>query len=164
MDLGTIRILFQHNDWGREQLMAVADRLTDEQLDRPFEMGPGTLRKTLEHIFAAEWVWLARWGGRSPTQGECPRNLPTMGDLLRVWRETATQREAFLNTLTDADLERDVDYRNTVGKPGRYQLGIMMLHVCTHGTHHRAQAINMLRQLGVTPPELDVTAMVPNRA
>jgi uncharacterized damage-inducible protein DinB len=28
---------------------------------------------------------------------------------------------------------------------------VVLAHVATHGMHHRAQALNMLRQLGVTP-------------
>ena len=27
--------------------------------------------------------------------------------------------------------------------------GVTLVHVCTHGTHHRAQCINMLRHLNV---------------
>jgi uncharacterized damage-inducible protein DinB len=29
--------------------------------------------------------------------------------------------------------------------------GGVITHVATHGMHHRAQCLNMLRQLGVTP-------------
>ena len=29
--------------------------------------------------------------------------------------------------------------------------GATIVHVTTHGTHHRAQCLNILRQLGVTP-------------
>ncbi len=35
--------------------------------------------------------------------------------------------------------------------------GAAMTHCLVHGTHHRAQALNMLRHLGVAPlPEIDV--------
>jgi uncharacterized damage-inducible protein DinB len=34
----------------------------------------------------------------------------------------------------------------------------VLTHVTTHGMHHRAQCLNMLRQLGVTPlPPSSVT-------
>jgi uncharacterized damage-inducible protein DinB len=29
--------------------------------------------------------------------------------------------------------------------------GAVLAHVTTHGTHHRAQCLNMLRRLGVNP-------------
>jgi uncharacterized damage-inducible protein DinB len=31
-----------------------------------------------------------------------------------------------------------------------------MVQVCSHGTHHRAQALNMLRRLGAPVSELDL--------
>ena len=34
-------------------------------------------------------------------------------------------------------------------------LGDTMLQIGGHGTHHRAQAVNMLRRLGRTAPPLD---------
>jgi uncharacterized damage-inducible protein DinB len=48
-----------------------------------------------------------------------------------------------------------VTYTNVKGKQGTFKLGHMLIHVCNHGTHHRAQAINMLRHVGVSPPEMD---------
>ena len=32
----------------------------------------------------------------------------------------------------------------------------MLAHVATHGMHHRAQCLNMLRQLGAPLPEIDL--------
>lgn len=38
----------------------------------------------------------------------------------------------------------------------RFSRGTAFVHVCTHGVHHRAQAVNMLRRLGVAElPELE---------
>jgi uncharacterized damage-inducible protein DinB len=31
----------------------------------------------------------------------------------------------------------------------------MLLQLCYHATHHRAQAVNILRRLGTQAPELD---------
>ena len=62
-------------------------------------------------------------------------------------------------SLADADLEQSFTYTNTQGKTWTFQLGHMLMHVCNHGTHHRAQALNMLRHIGVEPPELDLLRM-----
>jgi uncharacterized damage-inducible protein DinB len=40
--------------------------------------------------------------------------------------------------------------------PFRFSRRTALVHVCTHGAHHRAQALNMLRHLGVEElPEVD---------
>src|SRR5207247_562821 len=59
--LTTIRELFVHNDWASTHLLSLARPLSDTQLDQPFEMGEGSLRRTLNHMWAAERVWLDRW-------------------------------------------------------------------------------------------------------
>ena len=159
MDLATIRELFVYNDWGRDRLMALADKLDDAQLDRPFEMGEGSLRKTLQHLFGAEWSWLERCRGRSPAHGECPRDFPTIAALWQQWRQTARERNAHIDTLTNADLASSVTFVHPSGQEYTFTLGHVLLHVCNHGTHHRAQALNMLRHLGAPVPEMDLLQM-----
>jgi uncharacterized damage-inducible protein DinB len=51
-------------------------------------------------------------------------------------------------------------YRVVIAKPGpelelAFHLGESLLQLGVHGTHHRAQAINMLRQLGARTPPTD---------
>ena len=58
----TIRALFAHNDWARDALMACVGPLADDVLDRPFEMGHGSLRATLEHMLRAETSKLEEYG------------------------------------------------------------------------------------------------------
>jgi len=159
MDVGTIRELFVYNDWGRDRVMTLVGDLSDAQLDRPFEMGEGTLRRTVEHVFGAQWTWLRRCGGRSPISGECPRDFPTMSALRDQWRRIAEERNVFLDALTQDQLHGLVTYVHPNGKRYSFQLGHVLLHVCCHGTHHRAQALNMLRHLGVTVPETDFLVM-----
>ena len=160
MNLATIRELFAYNDWGRDRLMRLVVKLDDGQLDRPFEMGEGSLRKTMWHLFKWEWMWLRRWQGASPVAEDCPRDFPSMQDLWNEWRETASRRDDFLAGLSDEDLRRRVTSTGTEGKPYTFLRGHMMLHVCNHGTHHRAQAVNMLRHVGVKPPPMDFLEMV----
>jgi uncharacterized damage-inducible protein DinB len=159
MNVETLRGFFVYNDWARDRLMPYMIDLRDEQLDRPFEMGEGSLRKTMWHIFGAEWSWLQRWKGHAPKHGDCPRDFATMQDLWEQWRKTADERNRFLDTLTDDDLQRPITYTTPLGEQATFKLGHMMMHVCNHGTHHRAQAVNMLRHLGVDPPQMDLLYM-----
>ncbi|MCC6360105.1 MAG: hypothetical protein IT450_15280, partial [Phycisphaerales bacterium] len=41
-----------------------------------------------------------------------------------------------------------------------FPLGVTMLQLCCHGTHHRAQCLNMLRHVGATAPPLDVAVLL----
>jgi uncharacterized damage-inducible protein DinB len=65
-------------------------------------------------------------------------------------------------TLVAADIERSSAWERTIeftmpdGKAYRFSKAAAMTHVLTHGMHHRAQALNMRRQLGLPPIGLDL--------
>ena len=150
--LGTLRECFRYNDWGRERLLSLVADLTDAQLDRPFEMGAGSLRATIYHLWAAEYGWLDRWqpGRISPYDAEC--HGEPIAEIGRRFRETVAVRDEFLGELNDARLEETITCSSKRWGTANFSFGDMMLHVCNHGAHHRAQAVNMLRHLGVPPP------------
>ena len=159
MGNGTLRGLFAHNDWARDKLMTLASELADEQLDRPFEMGPGSLRETLRHLYGAKRIWYERWQGSEQPRFPRSRALTAMGDLWQAFRDLAAARNTYLDTLGQADRQRPVTYTNPEGATHTFPLGDLMLHVCNHGFHHRAQALNMLRHNGVKVPGLDYLFM-----
>ena len=73
-----IRRLHQHRQWVNYELLAAADQLSDEQLHRSFEIGRGSIWKTLTHLYAAEYIWLeALSGNKNPlTPGDVRGKLP----------------------------------------------------------------------------------------
>ena len=75
--------------------------------------------------------------------------MQKLADLLQKWISWA-------DTLTDADIERVIEYKALDGKPLRTPLWQIILHVVNHATLHRGQAMAMLRQLGVKPPGTDL--------
>lgn len=154
-DLHTLREFFRFSDWARARVHAAAESFADAQLDQPFEMGVGTLRKTLAHIRDAEKWWLDNW-----TQG--PGQLFPAADersavatLGAQFDETAAKRNAFLAKLSDADLNRVVKGTPRPNVVREFPLGVTLLQLCNHSTHHRAQALNMIRRLGGRPPTCD---------
>ena len=64
-------------------------------------------------------------------------------------------RDAYLARLRDADLADGVVYRDSKGSIFQASRGDMLVQMFVNSTHHRAQAANMLRQLGAGLVELD---------
>ncbi len=150
--LGTIRELFAFTDWARDKLMTVASGLADEQLDRKFEMGEGSLRATLNHLWSSERMWLDRWKRHPQPRSRKDAAGVTMSGLWQEFRETAAERTKFLAGMGDADLPHLLTYTNVRGETYTFPFGGMMLHVSNHGSHHRAQAVNMIRRVGAALP------------
>ena len=53
-----LRRLHQHRAWVNANLLTAAAQLTDEHLRLPFQIGQGSIWKSLVHLYAAEYVWL----------------------------------------------------------------------------------------------------------
>jgi uncharacterized damage-inducible protein DinB len=153
MPFNTIRELFSHNSWGNEKLFDVAVLLSDEQLDRRFDIGPGTLRETMRHIYGAERVWYERVGGPGRETLPHSRDLSDVEDIHAWACRLSAARTAWIDSLADGALDGPIAYVGSDGQRHTARLGDILLHVCNHGVHHRAQVLNMLRRLGVPLPK-----------
>jgi uncharacterized damage-inducible protein DinB len=155
---GTVCELLAHAEWARERLLAAASEVPDEQLDRPFELGCGSLRETLRHLYGAERVWLERWTGEPPANFPRSHQLERIGELWDAHRALGNLWRQRIET-QPAQLEACVTYTTSTGKTFSNQLGDIVVHLANHGVHHRAQALNMLRRQELQPPRVDYLLM-----
>jgi uncharacterized damage-inducible protein DinB len=155
LHLPTIRLLLDHNDWSNDRILDAAAPLSDNQLDAPFDMGPGSLRRTLIHTQAGEEVWLKRLKGVAETPWPDEGARIAVAALAEQWRVARLARDAHLATLEGTDLSRIQPYRDSRGTLYRASLAAMILQPIHHSIHHRAQLVNMLRRVGAKAPELD---------
>lgn len=139
-------ILLAHDRWATGQILAACAKLTPEQFHQRFEMGPGSLHDTTTHILAAMRVWGDLLAGRE----QRPRlegTKRTPDELLTMLDEIAGDMAASARAHpVDQTLSRIRD-----GKTYTFTRGGVLTHITTHGMHHRAQCLNMLRHLGVKP-------------
>lgn len=158
-----IRRLHHHRQWVNQRLLAAVGALSDSQLRQPFSIGQGSLWKTLTHLYAAEYVWLATLNGdESPvTPGDVAGRLPgnqeaedaaqSLDELQDRWSELDARWQDYLDRLTDADLEDAVFKVGSLsGRRSATSRSDILLHVCTHAQYTAAQLVNMLRQAGQT--------------
>jgi uncharacterized damage-inducible protein DinB len=151
----TLDELFLHNDWARDLYLTAAADVPDADLDRPFDMGPGSIRATLVHVWGAEQIWLERLrGAEKPVWQGDERGLP-LTEVRSRFEQTARERTDFLAAARRAGLRRRITFRTLKGEPREHAAGDILLHVANHGVHHRAQLANMLRHIGRKPPGLD---------
>jgi uncharacterized damage-inducible protein DinB len=155
MNLEYFLTLYNYNYWANEKILQTAERVTVEQFLAPTKFSHGSLRDTLAHTLSAEWIWLSRWQGVSPTAMLPEDNFSTLQVLRDRWRDEEQKLRAFLGTLGENDLTRIVKYNNTRGKPFERPLWHMLVHVVNHGTQHRAEAAAILTDLGHSPGDLD---------
>jgi uncharacterized damage-inducible protein DinB len=151
-----IRPLYEYNAWANQRSLAAAQKLTVEQFTKPMGSSFSSIRDTLAHIYGAEWIWLERFQGRSPSALPNMSQFPDVQTLREAWLVHEERLLAFVAGLTQADLDRTMEYKTL--KFGVYSnpLWQSMLHVVNHGTYHRGQVTTLLRQLGAQPILLDL--------
>jgi uncharacterized damage-inducible protein DinB len=137
-----LEILLTHNHWATRQILEACARLTPEQFHQRFEMGPGSLHDTTTHLLGAMRGWGDNLAGRAQRPRLEGTNRSTAELLALLDEIAATARAHPVDELVSA--ERG-------GKTYTFPRGGVLTHVTTHGMHHRAQCLNMLRRLGVQP-------------
>jgi uncharacterized damage-inducible protein DinB len=149
--------LYDYNRWANHRFLDATEILTDEEFTRDLRSSFPSIQETLEHILQAEWIWLERWRGVSPT-GVPGWDTSTHPALRAQWLSIEEGQQAFVQTLTDERLESVVDYRNLASQSFSQPLSQLMRHVVNHSTYHRGQVATMLRQLAKPVPVSDLVA------
>ena len=156
--------LYEYTAWANGRILDAVGELSVEELERNVGGSFPSVRETLVHILGADWVWLSRWNGFSPSSLDTGWDLGSFSEIRRRYMELEADRAAFLAGLTDAALEEVIHYRNLAGIPGSGALWELLLHVVNHSTYHRGQVVTMLRQLGRSAPATDLVLFHRERA
>ena len=160
-EMGT---LYDYNAWANHRQLEAASKLTIEQFVKPMGSSFGSVRDTLAHIFGAEWIWLERFQGRSPSSLPDTTQFKDLASLQERWAELEGRLLGFVRGLTERDLERTIEYKTLKFGVYKNPLWQSMQHVVNHGTYHRGQVTTLLRQLGAEPILTDLMHYYRERA
>ena len=147
----TLDRLLEHDRWATDRLLDLCATLSDEQLDREFDIGHQTIRQTFMHDIYNIAAW-TKDITESSQEVEFPPDtaIPT----LRAWHERAYDAFAtFARAIRDAERFDDT-FPHEHG--GEMTYGGAILHVILHDEGHRTEVLHILNRLefpGV--PELD---------
>jgi uncharacterized damage-inducible protein DinB len=148
-----LRILLAHDRWATRQILNACEPLTPAQFHQRFDMGPGSLHDTAFHIIGAMQRWSDVLAGK-PVRDLDAAKSRSVAELIALHEQSA---EEFTSLAIAHPLDGIVT-RQREGKTWSFPRGGVIIHVATHGMHHRAQCLNMLRRLGVSPlPKSSVT-------
>jgi len=141
-----IDVLLAHDRWATANLLQACCELSEEQFQQKFEMGLGTLQATATHILGAMRGWTDALAEGEPRE-RLEKSQHSAAELLAMHAEVTDEFESRVKG-------HPFDEIVTPSRGGRtyeFARGGIFPHVMTHSMHHRAQGLNMLRQLGVDP-------------
>lgn len=143
--------------------------LTAEQYAREFPIGRGTLARTLTHILGSEWYYVERMRGHDVPPYERwairEENPLAFGALEAAWTEQAARTRAAIGAVRDWNAPIGYRITNDEGRPEdiRASAADIFTQLAFHEVHHRAQAMNMLRHLGIPAKDIDFNALMYTR-
>ena len=146
MNHNLLTILLTHNRWANRNILDACALLTEDQLHRRFEMGPGSLHDTLLHTIFAMGAWADVLSNRPVRPRPDGERFPI--NQLRAMHEALCDE---LDRLAAARPLDETVSRTRDGTTYNYTRAVALTHVTTHGIHHRAQCLNMLRHMDIAP-------------
>jgi len=156
MNPADLVVLYDYNYWASKKILDQTATLTPEQYTAPASVPFGSLRGTLVHTLSAERNWRRRCQERfSPTAMLVEADYPTFDDLIALWQQEEATMRAYIASLTEADLQERIHYRDSRGNPFDVPLHLILTHVVNHGTQHRSECGIMLTDFGHSPGNID---------
>jgi uncharacterized damage-inducible protein DinB/ribosomal protein S18 acetylase RimI-like enzyme len=147
MSIDLLERLLGHDSWTTRRFLEIATSLSDEELDRGFDIGQGTVRRTFEHLIWNIECWTDLMKGES-VRSRAPHAQP-INALIDRFEAASSQFTEFSREVEDQGRLNDVFIDTLDDPPQQKNIGTTIVHVATHGMHHRAQLKIMMRQLGV---------------
>lgn len=139
-----LRQLYRYDDWANHEVLASL---------RALSAPPPRSVKWLAHILSAKRLWLERLRQEPQTYPVWPDF--SLEDLAREADELSKRWHAYLDSLTEESLARDLTYKNTKGESWTSQIQDILTHVVMHSAYHRGQIAADLRSAGFAPSTTD---------
>ena len=137
--------LLAHDTWTTQQLLNDCAGLSDELLDKNFDIDHRSLRETFLHMIENLETWTDLIYER-PVQDKQGRSIPELRQrLVDVSREFANlaRKIARENRFDDS-------FWDILDNPPRLKtFGGAIGHVLTHNMHHRAQLMYLMEKVGI---------------
>ncbi|HEY0680596.1 MAG TPA: DinB family protein [Chitinophagaceae bacterium] len=143
-----LRQLAAYNSWANQKIAELLATIPEELLKQELSSSFGSIHLTVVHMWDAESIWWQRLklqevitapsGSFSGTTVEAMQALGLQDRLWEDWIQSATEM-ALDHVFSYYSLKRELFKQPT------FQV---IMHVMNHGSYHRGQIVNMLRQLG----------------
>lgn len=141
--------LAAYNAWANQKIMESILALSEEKQRQEIPSSFKSLFATALHMWNAESIWWQRMKLQERIVGPQENFNGNMKDVVNGLLQQNLQWQDWINNATDPALEHVFQYYNSKKEYFKQPVYQMLLHVFNHGTYHRGQLVNMLRQLGV---------------
>jgi uncharacterized damage-inducible protein DinB len=153
MEQSMLAALYAYNTYANQLVLETASRLTEEEFTQHSSPSRDSVHVLLRHLLMTETFFLESC--RECTLLAELGQQVALADLQRYQQQLAQEQFAFIATLFDADLQREIDFQ--IGsQPLHLPMWQLLMQAFVHSTHHRGELSIVLSQLGRPLPTLDI--------
>lgn len=138
-----------YNIWATQKITDIILGLPEEKQLAELPSSFSSLQKTILHLWDAESSWWQRMKLLERITRPSENFKGTTKDAVNGLISQSRQWEEWVTNATDLSIQHVFQYQTFDQTQYKQPTWQMLLHVFNHGTYHRGQLINMLRQSGV---------------
>lgn len=141
--------LAAYNIWANEKLIQCIVALPDEMLDKELPSSFRSMHLTLLHMWDSESIWWQRMKLQEFVTAPSANFKGTTRDVAAALLHQNRLWQTWIQNATHAALDHVFHYQNNKREQFKQPIYEMLLHIFNHGTYHRGQLVNMLRQCDI---------------
>jgi uncharacterized damage-inducible protein DinB len=149
-----LKILFAYDSWATHTILEACAELTQEEFERPLDIGLGSLERTLSHLVSALVFFVDRFDRCVPRPRlEKDGRTRTAAELLELFAQADQEFSAAITRTIDTHALTDIlNWTNTdegeIDPEDQIPYALALAQMIDHGIQHRTQAADMLELLG----------------
>lgn len=145
--------LIEYNIWANQLIGKQIELLAQEQFVRQFGGSFGSIKATVVHVLESDWLWLNRFKG-IPLAAVPAWQIETASDVFGVWREIQDDMLMVIPPLVE-EQSKKIRFRTRKGIDYTLPAEDLIIHIANHGSYHRGQLTDMIRNAGGQPVSTD---------
>lgn len=139
--------LLGHDAWTTRHLLGQCLTLTDDQVDKRFDIGHETVRRTFTHILDNMEGWCDLIAERPVRQA--PSHPQSIEELLNRFESAASDLQAIAQEARQSGRMTTTFLDPLDDPPKARNVETSILHLITHSMGHRWEILHMMKRLGI---------------
>lgn len=153
--------LFEYNAWANHRIVLKLAHLSVEQLTAPAPVSHDSILGAVVHLVDTQWYW--REGsqtGHLPVKKLLASDFADLEVLRHRWEAEDRLLLEYVQGLSADELAGVVTYTWPQARPRTRPRWQILMHLYTHGVHHRSEIGRHLATLGHSPGDMDFIKFV----
>ncbi|MGK0364779.1 MAG: putative damage-inducible protein DinB [Saprospiraceae bacterium] len=143
----------QYNLWANNKLRKLLSANEDILISKKVISSFPSIRKTIQHFWGAEKIWLLRLNGVSPTVLSAYNFDGILERMYQNWCKESLNFLTFIEYQLEEWFDESTEFLDTQGDLHEIKNCEILQHVFNHSNYHRGQVVLLMRQLGMTNME-----------